>query len=236
MRVLAIDSTAGTGSVAIVENGTPQAFYTIEARTHSTTLLPMIESVMASFGYRITDFDLLAAAVGPGSFTGIRIGAAAIKGLAFRDNIPTVGVSSIEAMAYHLTGLDGVICPVINARRSQVYSALFRCENGVITRMTEDDVVLIPDMDALLSSFDCPVWFTGDAAETVYSAVNHPLKMLPPVMLRQPSAYGAAVLAEKVYTEAEDKSIFTEDRLSPAYLRKTQAEREREERLGQSSI
>jgi len=134
-------------------------------------------------------------------------------------------------MAYNLRGLDGIICPVINARRSQVYSALFRSEGGVITRLTEDDVILIPDIDGILAPYDCPVYFTGDAAETVFDAVSHRGKMRLPLLLRRPSAYGTALVGEKIYTEAEDKSCFTEERLAPRYLRKTQAEREREEAL-----
>ncbi len=232
MKILAIDSTAQTGSVAVVENGTVAALYTIEAQTHSTTLLPMVESVLTSLDYGITNMDLLAVANGPGSFTGIRIGAAAVKGLAFRDNIPCVGVSSVEAMAYNLAGLEGIICPVINARRSQVYSAFFRCENGKITRLTEDDVILIPQMDCLLSAYDCPVYFIGDAAETVFEVVTYPEKALPPMLLRRPSAYGVAMAAQMRYNAAADKSVFTEAALTLSYLRKTQAEREREERLG----
>ncbi len=231
MKILAIDSTAQTGSVAVVEDGAVSALYTIEAQTHSTTLLPMIQSVLTSLGCKITDMDLLAVANGPGSFTGIRIGAAAVKGLAFRDNLPCVGVSSLEAMAYNLAGPDCIVCPVINARRSQVYSALFRCEGGRITRLTEDDVILIPRMDGVLAAYDCPVCFVGDAAETVFDAVTHPKKALPPVLFRRPSAVGVALAAEKRYTDAADKSGFTEAALTLSYLRKTQAEREREERL-----
>lgn len=231
MRILSVDSTAQTGAVGIVENGKVSALYTIEAQTHSTTLLPMIESAMSSLGLSVTDMDLLAVSNGPGSFTGVRIGVAAVKGLAFKDNIPCVGVSSLEAMAYNFVGVEGIVCPVINARRSQVYSAFFRISNGVVTRLTEDSIVLIPEMDGHLAEFDCPVFFTGDAAETVYEAVQYEKKILPPLLLRRPTAYGAAALAEKIYCSAEDKSQFTEDKLSPAYLRKTQAEREREERI-----
>ncbi len=231
MRILSVDSTAQTGSVAIVDNGKISALYTIEAQTHSTTLLPMIESVMKSLDLSVTDMDLLAVSNGPGSFTGIRIGVAAVKGLAFKDNIPCIGISSLEAMAHNLAGLDGIICPVINARRSQVYTALFRSEGGVITRLTEDSVALIPEMDDFLSGYDCPVYFSGDAAEAVFESVTHSSKMLPPVLLRHPSAYGVAAAAEKIFKEADDISVFTENKLSPSYLRKTQAEREREERL-----
>lgn len=235
MRILSVDSTAQTGSVAIVENGKISALYTLEAQTHSTTLLPMIESVMNSLGLSVTDMDLFAVSNGPGSFTGIRIGVAAVKGLAFRDNIPCVSVSSLEAMAYHFVGLNGIVCPVINARRSQVYTALFRVSDGIVSRLTEDDIVLIPEMDAMLADFDCPIYFTGDAAENVYQAVTHRNKQLAPTLLSRPTAYGTAAAAEKIFTESADKFIFTEAALSPSYLRKTQAEREREERMGSNN-
>jgi len=230
MRILSVDSTAQTAAVGIVENQSITALYTVEAKTHSTTLLPMIESVLASLGFTAADMELLAVSNGPGSFTGIRIGTATVKGLAFRDRIPCIGVSSIEAMAYNLAELDGIICPVINARRNQVYSALFRSENGVITRLTEDSIALIQDIDDIIAAYDCPVYFTGDAAETVMQTVCHPQKKLPPVLLRRPNAYGVAMLAEKMYASAEDSSIFTEEKLTPSYLRKSQPEREREER------
>ncbi len=205
MRILSVDSTAQTGSVGIVEKGRISALYTVEAQTHSTTLLPMIESVMDSIKITLTDLDLLAVSNGPGSFTGIRIGVAAIKGLAFKDNIPCVGVSSLEAMAYNFLGLDGIICPVINARRSQVYTALFRISNGCVTRLTDDEIALIPEMNSMFDEFDCPVYFTGDAAKSVFDAVDCEKKILPPALLCRPTAYGVAAAAERIYEEASDK-------------------------------
>lgn len=234
MRILSVDSTAQIGSVGILENGKISALYTIEAQTHSTTLLPMMEAVMDSLKLSVADLDLLAVSNGPGSFTGIRIGVAAVKGLAFKDRIPCVGVSSLEAMAYNFLGLDGIVCPVINARRSQVYTALFRVSDGVVTRLTDDEIALIPDMNAMFNGFDCSVYFTGDAAEAVFQAVSYGQKILPPALLLRPTAYGVAAAAERIYKNAFDKSVFTEDRLSPAYLRRTQAEREREERIEKS--
>lgn len=230
MRILSVDSTAQTAAVGVVENQKVAALYSIEAKTHSTTLLPMIEAVLDSLGLKITDMDLLAVSNGPGSFTGIRIGVATVKGLAFKDHIPCIGVSSVEAMAYNLAEADGIICPVINARRNQVYSALFRSSGGTITRLTEDSILLISALDNLLADYDCGVYFTGDAAEEVFQTVNHPKKALPPMLLRHPNAYGVAMLAEKTYLSAEDPLSFTEEKLIPSYLRKSQPEREREER------
>lgn len=235
MRILSVDSTAQTAAVGIVENQKISALYSIEAKTHSTTLLPMIESVLDSLGLKITDMDLLAVSNGPGSFTGIRIGIATIKGLAFKNGIPCIGVSSLEAMAYNLTEIEGIICPVINARRNQVYSALFQSSGGTITRLTDDSILLIHDLDELLVDYDCAVYFVGDAAEDVFRTVNHPKKILPPTLLRHPNAFGVAMTAEKQYHAAENtseftKENFTEENLSPSYLRKSQPEREREER------
>lgn len=230
MRILSVDSTAQTASVGVIEERKISALYTIEAQTHSVTLMPMIESILRFLNFKITDMDLLAVSNGPGSFTGIRIGVATVKGMAFRDNIPCVGVSSLEAMAYNLTGMEGIVCPVINARRNQVYSALFQSNDGRIIRLTDDTIVPLDGIDDILKSYRVPVYFTGDAAEMAYSALCYPQKALPPSAIRRPNAYGVALLAEKIYLSSENASDFTEQNLKPSYLRKSQPEREREER------
>ena len=126
MLILAIDSTATVGSVALLRDSTILCEYTVNAgNTHSITLLPMIEHMLKVADIKLSDIDLFAASVGPGSFTGVRIGTATIKGLAHPLSKPCVGVSTLEALAYNLKGLGGIICPCMNARRSQVYTALF---------------------------------------------------------------------------------------------------------------
>ena len=131
MKILALDSTALTASVALCEDQTLLAEYTVEnGNTHSQTLLPMVESILSMFELTTDEIDLFAASAGPGSFTGVRIGAATVKGLAFDTQKPCLGVSTLEALAENLSMMNGLVCPVMNARRKQVYTALFRFENG----------------------------------------------------------------------------------------------------------
>ena len=131
MIILALDSTAQTGSVALCRDEKLIASFTLNTgNTHSETLLPSVEAVLSLSDMTADDVDLFACAKGPGSFTGVRIGAATVKGLAFGKDKPSLGVSTLEALAYNLRGFSGILCPVMNARRSQVYNALFRAENG----------------------------------------------------------------------------------------------------------
>ena len=135
MLIFALDSTAVVGSVALCRDEKPLASFTIKnGNTHSETLLPMVEAVLKSAGVTVADIDLFACSVGPGSFTGVRIGAATIKGLAFDKSKPCIGVSTLESLAYNgAIPADGkvILCPAMNARRAQVYNALFACENGI---------------------------------------------------------------------------------------------------------
>lgn len=227
MITLAVDTTAQIASVAVLRDGRVLAEYTVNSgNTHSVTLLPMIKHTLETVGLDAKDVDLYALSAGPGSFTGVRIGAATLKGLAFAYNKPCVAVSTLEAMAENLRGLDGVICPVINARRGQVYGALFESKAGTLARLTEDDTLLVEELPELLSKYDS-VWFTGDAYPMVREFTNN----ITPDNLCSVSAAAVAKVGERIYNEAEDKSAFTDTALLPVYLKKPQAEREREERL-----
>ena len=145
MKVLSLDTSARTATVAIVEDGKIISEYSVVTNTHSTTLLPMIESAMDYSGIKANDIDLYAVSVGPGSFTGIRIGVSTIKGLAFVNNTPCVGVSALEAMAENLRGIEGIIVPAIDARRDMVYTAIFKSDKvGNLTRITDDSQIQYP--------------------------------------------------------------------------------------------
>lgn len=231
MITLALDTTALIASAAITKNGKLLCEYTVNSgNTHSVTLLPMITHMLETVKLTPSDIDLYAVSAGPGSFTGVRIGVATAKGLAFADNTACIGVSSLEAMAENLRGLEGIICPVINARRSQVYTALFECKNGEIKRLSEDTTMLISELEEALGEYPS-VWFTGDA----YDMVSYMSKNETPANLRVCNAYGVAAAGERIYTASEDKTQFTDVNLSPIYLKKPQAEREREERLERES-
>ncbi len=233
MKVLGIESTAGVASVAITDNGRTTALFTTDTgNTHSATLLPMIESSLKVAGIKVSDLDLISVSAGPGSFTGVRIGAATAKGLAFADNIPCVGVSSLAAMAENLRDLEGIVCPVINARSGRVYTALFKCEPGrAPRRLTDDDVLPTEELASLLEKYKGDaVYFTGDAYDVVKDAV--PSRDTPAAIRRQ-SAAGVAALGERTFREATgaERERMTAEALAVIYLRKPQAEREREERL-----
>ena len=143
MLTLAFDTTAKIASCAAVKDGRVLAEYTVDnGLTQSELLLPMAKDMLGALKISIEDVDLLACSVGPGSFTGVRIGVSLVKGLAFERQIPTVAVSTLEALAQNLYPLDGVIVPVMDARRAQVYTALFTVEDGELKRLSPDEAML----------------------------------------------------------------------------------------------
>ena len=155
MKILALDSTAQTATVALTEDEKLLAEYTLNnGNTHSETLLPMVESMLTQLGIEVGDVELFALSCGPGSFTGVRIGAATVKGLAFGMHKPCVGVSTLEAMAWHGVSAGGYICPVLDARRSQVYNAIFKIEGGRPVRMTADRPISLDDPASVLPDVD----------------------------------------------------------------------------------
>lgn len=232
MKILAIESSALTASVAICEDEYPIAEMTLQnGNTHSETLLPMIEQLLAHTGLSAQDIDLFAVPVGPGSFTGIRIGVSLIKGLAFDSQTPCVGVSSLEGMAYNLTGFSGVLCPIMDARRNQLYNALFRFENEQLVRLTEDRLITAIDLLAELSSYNEPVVLTGEGIPVLLKVAERQDQfVIPSPLMATQNATGVARLALKLYQAGQ---ACTDGQLLPVYLRPSQAERERNERLSE---
>ena len=164
MKILSIDTSASICAAALCEDKELlQSACLDTGNTHSETLLPAIEEILSRAGITASDIDLFACTTGPGSFTGVRIGVATLKGLAFGKNIPCVGLSSLEALAKNARELDGIICPVMDARRDHVYNALFRCERGCITRLCEDRLTPISELDSELSKINSPIYLVGDA-------------------------------------------------------------------------
>ena len=224
--ILAIDSTATVSSVAVRRGGETLGEYHLNCgSTHSVTLLPMAEHLLSQCSLSLDDVDIFAVSQGPGSFTGVRIGAALVKGLAFKEEKPCVGVSALEALAYNLCGTVGIICPCMNARRGQVYTAIFHGDGKGIERLTEDSALSVEELSALLAEYSEKVYFCGDG----YFLTEHLTDTVTPEVLRLQNAASVAAVAEKIYDEAEDKS-FSPDSLVPTYLRKPQAERERLEK------
>ncbi len=224
MKILALDSSAIVASVALCEDGRLLAEYTLNnGNTHSETLLPMVESILKNFGMTPKDIDLFAASCGPGSFTGVRIGAATLKGLAFGTGVPCVEVSTLEALAENAVLHKGLICAVMNARREQVYTALFRSDGQRLTRLSPDSAMAISELDAALALFGEPVVFTGDGYEITLAGLQQTAAIHLPERLRLQSACSVAQVAYRSYLEGNATS---DKELKVNYLRPSQAERE----------
>ena len=228
MKILAFESSAKAASAALCEDGALLAqSYQSSGLTHSRTLLPMAADLLKNCGLTLSDIDLLAVAKGPGSFTGVRIGVSAVKGLAWATDKPCVGVSTLEAMAYNgLCAPGSIICAAMDARRGQVYNALFRWEGEKLLRLCPDRAAALETVFADLKKFEKPIFMVGDGAQLCYNAYLElgGAAVLAPELCRSQSAWGVAMAAR-------DKTPGTADDLLPVYLRLSQAERERQARL-----
>ena len=223
MKILALDSSAVVASVALCDGERLLAEYTLNnGNTHSETLLPMVECLFRHLGVTAGDIDLFAVSSGPGSFTGVRIGAATLKGLAFASEKPCVGVSTLEALAENLVSLPALICPVMNARRSQVYTALFRSDGQRLVRLMEDSALSITELDEILAAYGEEVLFCGDGYDITLSAIEKTKTRPLPFRLRLQSAYSVAQVALRHF---EEGNYVKDQELTVTYLRPSQAER-----------
>ncbi len=227
--ILALDTTATPVSCAVARDGKILAsYFSHTGLTHSQTLMPMVESVLRLTGLTPAELDALAVNVGPGSFTGVRIGVSAVKGLGFADQKPCVPVSTLEAMAVCFRGLPGEarICCVMDARCRQVYTALFALgPDGELTRCTPDEAISVEDLKNRLKNEKKSVILVGDGAEMCYTILKEaslPVS-LAPTALRLQSAVGTALAAER---RLADGQAVLPQALLPVYLRLPQAERE----------
>ena len=230
MLILAFETSAKAASVALTENGKLLGeSYQNTGLTHSQTLMVMAEDVLKQCGKLAADVEAVAVAEGPGSFTGVRIGVAAAKGFAWGSEIPCYGVSTLEAMAESLGAFDGYVCPCMDARRSQVYNALFLAEGGKLTRVAEDRAIALADLKEELKNCDKPVFLVGDGANLCYNTLSKEVSnlVLPPEHRIHQRAVGVAVLANRM---AEAGLAPSGGALVPNYLRLSQAEREKLER------
>ena len=230
MLILAFETSAKAASVALTENGRLLGeSYQNTGLTHSQTLMVMAEDVLKQCGKLAADVEAVAVAEGPGSFTGVRIGVAAAKGFAWGSEIPCYGVSTLEAMAESLGAFDGYVCPCMDARRSQVYNALFLAEGGKLTRVAEDRAIALADLKEELKNCDKPVFLVGDGAILCYNTLSKEVSnlVLPPEHRIHQRAVGVAVLAQRM---AEAGLAPSGGALVPNYLRLSQAEREKLER------
>ena len=229
MKLLALESSAKAASCAVFAGGELLASaWQAAGLTHSRTLLPMVEDMLRNCGLAAADMDAFAVAAGPGSFTGLRIGVSAVKGLAWGLEKPCIPVSTLEAMAWPLAHLEGNIVCAMDARRQQIYNAVFLAEGGELTRLREDRAVSLEDAAADLAALGEPLTIVGDGAALCgdfFREKNIPCR-LAPVHLRLQSAVGVGLAACRLWPDgAVDPQA-----LAPVYLRLSQAERERMER------
>ena len=230
MLILAFETSAKAASVALTENGKLLGeSYQNTGLTHSQTLMVMAEDLLKQCGKTVSDIGAVAVAEGPGSFTGVRIGVAAAKGFAWGRQLPCYGISTLEAMAVSLGAYQGYICPCMDARRSQVYNALFYVNQGKLERISEDRAIALKDLGEELKNCKEPIFLVGDGANLCYNTLKEsvPNLVLPPEHRQHQRAVGVALLAQR---PAEAGIHGDGNALSPNYLRLSQAERERLER------
>lgn len=235
MLILAFETSAKAASAALLEDGKLLGeCYQNTGLTHSQTLLVMAQSLLDQCGKTVEDVTAAAVAAGPGSFTGVRIGVAAAKGFAWGREIPCYGVSTLEAMALSFGGYQGYVCPCMDARRSQVYNALFYVNRGKLERKTPDRAISLADLGEELENLKEPIFLVGDGSNLCYNTLLErvPALVLPPEHRMHQRASGVALGAEAMAKAGEPGDA---NALTPNYLRLSQAERERAERLIRNS-
>lgn len=225
MKVLGIDTSACVASVAVCEIGENPRVITSGSinnkLTHSQTLIPFTESLLKSSGLSLSDIDMFAVSAGPGSFTGLRIGVSAVKGMAYALGKPCKAVSTLLSMAYNFTVTDCILCAVMDARCNQVYNGVFRISGGKVQRLCEDRALFIDELKRELMQYgDERVILAGDGAELVYSKIGGGNIELASPSLRFQSGTGVCFASEE-YEEISAAALM------PVYLRLPQAERER---------
>jgi len=232
LLILAFETSAKAASAALLGDGILLGeIYQNTGLTHSQTLMVMAQDLMRQCGKTMADVTHVAVAEGPGSFTGVRIGVAAAKGLSWGGELPCCGVSTLEAMARALGAWEGYVCPVMDARRNQVYNALFYSRAGVLTRIREDRAISLADLGEELSTLEGPIFLVGDGSNLTHRTLREklPSLVLPPEHRMHQRASGVALAAAEKIAAGDPCSGAA---LVPNYLRLSQAERERLEKNG----
>ncbi|SHL81921.1 tRNA threonylcarbamoyl adenosine modification protein YeaZ [Anaerocolumna jejuensis DSM 15929] len=232
MKILALDSSGLVASAAVVTEDKVLAEFTVNnKKTHSQTLLPMVDEVLKIIDMDIKDMDAIAVAGGPGSFTGLRIGASTAKGLALVCNIPIVNIPTVDSLAYNLYGTDKLLCPMMDARRNQVYTGLYEWREGKFHVLLPQFAAEVEELAEKLNEYNREVIFLGDGVEAQLQKFVPLLKvpyLTAPIHLSKQRAAVLGALGIEYY-----KAGITEDAdtFEPVYLRMSQAERERAEKL-----
>ena len=223
MKILALETSAKAVSAAVAENGKILCSgYQDTGLTHSRTLMPIVEGILKNTDLTIQDCDVIAVAAGPGSFTGIRIGVAAAKGLAFGADKPAVGVSTLAAMARNVAHVDGLVICAMDARRQQIYNAVFEAKDGQLTRLCEDRAISLADLAEEVKNSELPKIIVGDGAHLCYHYLSEqgiPCRLAPPHLIMQ-NAMSVALEAEAMVLNGE--TVSAQD-LQPVYLRPAHA-------------
>lgn len=234
MLILSVDSTATPASCCLYDGRIVAEYYIHTGLTHSQTLTAMMDSVLTVTGTAPGDVDCYAVNSGPGSFTGVRIGVSAVKGMAYATDRPCVAVSTLESMAYNLLSCDAIVCACMDARRHQVYNALFRVHGGEVRRLCGDRAIGVDELTEELKAFDEKILLVGDGANIVYNSIEELNNIhLAPENLRYQRASSTAMIAEKKLEAGESVSAAA---LMPSYLRLSQAERERMQKRKEETV
>lgn len=226
MITLAVDTSSLTASCAVVEDGRVISELSMQyGKTHSQKIVPMLRDVLAMLKKSFQDIDLFAAAIGPGSFTGLRIGVVTIKALAYSLKKPVCGISTLDALAYSLPDFKGVLVPMLDARNNQVFSAIFHKKDNHLDKISPDRGISIEELIAQIKDQDEDAMVIGDAVplhlEKMRAVLGGKIIEAPPA-LSFPRAASTALLAEQVFRDNKAINAFE---LEPQYLRKSQAER-----------
>lgn len=231
MKILAFDGTAKAATVAVAAGDRLLGHYTIDnGLTQSELLLPMAENLLKSLELSFSDIELYATSVGPGSFTGVRIGVSLVKGLAFGRNIPCVAVSTLEALSENISPLKGLLVPCMDARRGQVYTATFKSDGKTVVRVTDDRAIALSELADELRDCGCDIYLCGDGYDVAKKALADlgvTVCETPELLICQSGA-SVAKVAKRKYENGE---YLSDSEISPIYLRMPQAERERLARL-----
>ncbi len=232
MKILGMDSSGLVASVAVVENDILVAEYTVNhKKTHSQTLLPMLDEVVRMTELDLDSIDAIAVAAGPGSFTGLRIGAATVKALGFALDKPVVSVPTCHGLAYNMWGTDKLVCPIMDARRNQVYTGVYEFVEGKLVVIRDQDAMSIDELLDYLNTLDRRVIFVGDGIPVYGALIKERLNAgceFAPAGFNRQRASSVAAIGLQLYESGHFQNA---DDHKPIYLRKSQAEREREEQM-----
>lgn len=232
MKILGLDSSGIVASVAVVEDDVLIAEYTVNyKKTHSQTLLPMLDEIVKMTELDLNSVDAIAVAAGPGSFTGLRIGSATAKGLGLALKKPLVAIPTVEGLAYNLYDTQGIICPIMDARRKQVYTGIYRFEDHRLRVLEDQMAVPMEELISKLNKLGQPVTFLGDGVSVFREMIRQELAVpfaFAPAHVNKQRAAAVAALGLEYYREGKTQTAMEH---VPDYLRVSQAERERAEKL-----